>query len=60
MTEPLSIIDKIILEGMRTKSPAERIRELEHLLETGKLVPEQIRAVHKELTDLKKRMAAKK
>jgi hypothetical protein len=49
-----SVLDKVIGERLRmAKTAPDRIRELERLLEGGRLIPAQITAIHEELSRLR-------
>ena len=54
--ESSSVLDKIIADAMK-RPPAQRLKELERLLESAKLSLSQIKTLHVELDELRKRLA---
>ena len=53
-----SYLDKVIAEAMK-KPAAQRLKELEAILENGKLTLPQIKILQTELFDLRKRLKTK-
>ena len=53
--EATSVLDRIIAEALK-KPPIQRLAEIERLLETSKLTLPQIKRLHDELAQLKKRL----
>lgn len=51
----LTHLDRLIAEALK-RPPAQRLKELEHLLESAKLTIPQIKLLHEELAALRKRL----